>query len=314
MYVTSDIFDLNKIGRFREFEWRENLLGGVAVLSSCWPGAEAAGKFLVEAARSCDLLGKMQYAGYDTVGEAETRSLTPRSLEKVALGELIGAQAAVGVNLRGALPAAGAQNGEILFGGEACGITRADHGTGNSASIRARPMSADFIFPLSELPAERATRLLKLAGEILGAEYGYYFVRDDLCFPGAYSAGIAPALDYSPKANEEAEEIHNWAEFAREGDPWSAPRLRDLYEVNLLSARHTTQPIEGLGKLGEWIFAAPGRGRLEEIGGGRSIWTLSDAEMFNLRPLLNRAGLLLSCSDRVYRDLPAKPTREVERQ
>jgi len=28
MFVTSDIYDLKKIGRFRDFEWSENLLGG----------------------------------------------------------------------------------------------------------------------------------------------------------------------------------------------------------------------------------------------------------------------------------------------
>jgi hypothetical protein len=30
VFVTSDIFDLKRIGRFRDFEWREHLLCGVA--------------------------------------------------------------------------------------------------------------------------------------------------------------------------------------------------------------------------------------------------------------------------------------------
>jgi hypothetical protein len=56
--------------------------------------------------------------------------------------------------------------------------------------------------------------------------------------------------------------------------------------------------------LSEWIPAEPRRGRLEDIGQGRWLWTLTDAEMVHVRPLLNEAGLLVSCRPRVYRDLP----------
>jgi hypothetical protein len=112
-------------------------------------------------------------------------------------------------------------------------------------------------------------------------------------------------LDYSPLAREETEEIGGWADFADEG-LWTGkwPLLRDLFEVNLLSERHTSAPVEGLGYLTEWICGQPGRGRLQDLGKGRVLWILTDAEIFNVRPLLNQAGLLLSCRNRVYRDLP----------
>jgi hypothetical protein len=79
--------------------------------------------------------------------------------------------------------------------------------------------------------------------------------------------------------------------------------LRDLFEVNLVSERHTSVRIDGLGYLADWIGALPGRGNLEEIGRGRGLWTLTSAEISNIRPLLNEAGLLFSCPERVYRDL-----------
>ena len=104
----------------------------------------------------------------------------------------------------------------------------------------------------------------------------------------------------------ESDEIGHWGIFVDEGRNWTGkwPIFRDLFQVNLLSARHTSTPIEGLGYLHEWILARPGRGRLEDIGQGRLLWVLTDAEIVDVRPLLNDAGVLFSCRERVYRDLP----------
>jgi hypothetical protein len=79
--------------------------------------------------------------------------------------------------------------------------------------------------------------------------------------------------------------------------------FRDLFQVNLLSERHRSALVDGVGLL-HWIAAQSGRGRLDDIGQGRWLWTLTDAQMVAARPLLNAAGLLLSCRPRVYRDLP----------
>jgi hypothetical protein len=47
--------------------------------------------------------------------------------------------------------------------------------------------------------------------------------------------------------------------------------------------------------------------RLQHVGERSGIngpKLITDAEMFNVRPVLNEAGLLVSCRDRVYRDIP----------
>jgi hypothetical protein len=59
-----------------------------------------------------------------------------------------------------------------------------------------------------------------------------------------------------------------------------------------------------LGYLLDWIRAQPERGRLEDLGEGRWLWSLTDREMVEVRPQLNAAGVLYSCTERVYRDLP----------
>jgi hypothetical protein len=309
MFVTSDIFDLKRIGRYRDFDWREHLLGGVAVHGSRWLGYEAGARFLVEAAKQCGLLTGMSCAGYSRPGDKRTRPITAKSFERLMQGQLKGAANACSVLLRGRSPAVGSQNGWILFGGEAGGSVpgysnaqAADRPGGDPS----RFLRADFIFPLGENPIETATALFQLAVDILGAEYGYYFVRDDLCFPNAYPYGIGAALGRSLLSIYDSVEIRDWSRYAWDGPLWSEPwpKLRDLYQVNLLSARHTDALIPGIGRLTEWIAAQPGRGRLDDLGQGRWLWTLTDAEMFNLRPLLNEAGLLLTCRPRVYRDLP----------
>jgi hypothetical protein len=120
-----------------------------------------------------------------------------------------------------------------------------------------------------------------------------------------YCWGIGSSLDYGDLDREESVEVGAWRDFVGEGRLWTGtwPLFRDLFEVNLISERHTSTPIGPLGYLTEWIGAQPGRGRLEDAGQGRQLWILSDIEMFNIRPLLHSAGLLHSCRDRVYRDL-----------
>lgn len=307
MFVTSDIFDLKGIGHYRDFDWQENLLCGVAVHGTQAPDPTAFASFLLEAAKCCGILGEMKYAGYEPGVAKGSRSIAPKSVARLAQGGLAGAKDAVKVWLTGVRVAAGSQNDVIYFGGDA-GRLRGPNSVGPTLNSSDQTFDGAFVFPLDEHPLEEAVELFQLAVDILGAEYGYYFVRDDLCFPGAYPLGIGAPLDYSPLATDETLEINGWRRFVKRtlwtGD-W--PLLRDLYQMNLLSNRHTSAPIEGLGYLTEWIAAQPGRGRLKEMGRGRLLWTLTDAELFDVRPQLNEAGLLLSCRDRVYRDLPEGP-------
>jgi len=312
MFVTSDLFDLERIGRFRGFEWRENLVGGVVVHGTNWLGYEAAATYLLEAAKRCGVLEDMRYAGYSCSGDKRTRSILPKSFERLARGELVGAKDAESVLLRGRRPAIGAENGYVLLGGEGDGSKRQVRGPAGPRLVENYPYAAfdaDFIFPLNDHHEERAAELFRLSVEILGAEYGYYFVRDDLCGPWTYAYGINSALHYGELADEEGREIGKWRDFVGSGQLWTGewPLFRDLFQVNLLSERHTSTPVGGLGYLHEWITAETGRGRLEGVGKGRLLWILTDAEMFRVRPLLNEAGLLFSCRDRNYRDLLDAP-------
>lgn len=308
MFVTSDIFDLKRIGRYRDFDWQENLLCGVVAHASQWRSCEADAQFLLESATRCGLVKEMKYAGYTCVGEDRTRPIKPKSFERLACGELAGAKnKGVGALFRGERTAVGSQNGDIVFGGEA-GSMRIRRGPHGPIPVAGPPWQfhADFLFPLNEHPVKTARDLFQIAVDILDVEYGYYFVSDDLCFPSVYPYGIGPSLDFSELARDTSVEIDRWANFVSEGRLWSAkwPLFRDLYEMNLISERHTSTAIDGLGYLTDWISAQAGRGQLDDLGKGRLLWILTDAEIVEVRPILNRAGLLLSCRDRVYRDLP----------
>jgi hypothetical protein len=306
MFVTSDVHNMRAIGLNDRIDWREHLLCGVAVHASSPVGIERLAGFLFEAAKRCGLVQSMEYAGYTPMGGKRSRPIAPASFERLVNGKLRGALGARGALLRGTTPADGTHRGDILFGGEG-GLSprRVLSPTPPYEVTSCQPvwLSADFLFPLTDQPIERACELFEIAADLLDAEYGYFFVRDEHAFPSGYAYGISAPLDRL-LTNPEKREIGQWSRF-KSCELWSAPwpLLRDLYQINLLSARHLQVSAPGIGDLAEWIGARPGRGRLEDIGQGRALWTLTDAEMFNLRPLLHRAGLLVSCVDRVYRDL-----------
>jgi hypothetical protein len=310
MYVTSDIYDLKRISRFKKFDWREILIGGVVVHGSQWRGYQAGARFLLEATRRCGIaVDDMGFASYSRPNDRQSRPIKAKSFEKLIRGELVGARNATGLLLRGEFEAVGSRTGVIWVGGEAWLRRAYVRGMNGPIYIDNYPYAdfqADFVFPLGDAGLEKAIELLHLAVDILGAEYGYCFVRDQMCFPSVYPDGGAPSLDHGPFANSEAEQKHWWGDFLGAGRFWTGawPIFRDLYQVNLISERHTKTPIEGLGYLLDWIGAQPGRGRLEDLGEGRWLWSLTDREMVEVRPALDAAGVLYSCSERVYRDIP----------
>jgi hypothetical protein len=311
MFVTSDILDLKRTGSFTGFEWRENLICGVAVHASTWVGYQAAARFLYEAAHDCGLDDSLRFASYLLLGEKVSRAIAPKSFPRLIAGGLRGARNPIGVLLKGVVPADGTQNGGFLVGGDASALLDDDFSDGGrraAADDRSRPSRACFGFPLNTAPLATACAIMRMAVALLDVEYGYYFVRDQTCGPLIYDFGIMSPVYVDPRGREDALEIGNWWNFSRSGGLWSRPwpTLRDLFEVNLLSERHLTTPVDGFGRLSDWIMAEPGRGRLEDAGKGRFLWILSDAEMIAARPLLHHAGLLLSCRGRVYRNLPGR--------
>ena len=241
MLVTSDIFDFNSIPRFRDINWRENLLCGIAFHGAGGSDYRAGATFLVEAAKRRRLLSEMKWASYNKPGEKQARYVTCKSFLRLPAAELVGARDAEGLLLRGVREADGAPNDCVIFGG----VFRCQQEMLTTAQSGERLFDGDFLFPLTSPPNEDAAAdLLRLAVECLAAEYGYFFIRDEMCFPMGYAWGVAPALDYKRTSNREAEEIGQWRDYTRAGQIWTDewPRMRDLYEVNLISERHTSSP------------------------------------------------------------------------
>jgi hypothetical protein len=306
MFVTSDILDLKSEGRFWRYEWREYLLCGIDVHGVVWPGHEAAARFLIEASKRCGF-EQMHYAGYNRPGEWRTRGITPRSFERLAQGALSGATDAAALLFRCDREAEGTRQNAVLLGGHAHSI-RSLQGESKPIPLSGPPwrFQAEFVFPIDGGAIDKAKDLFQLAVDILDVEYGYYFVRDAACGSNQYPYGTTGLLGGDAVALNEAQEGRNWYDVVAEGLLWSrgGPMLRDLFQVNLLSERHRLKPFDGRVDLMTWIGRQPGRGAVQDIGKKRWLWTLTDAEIVAVRPVLAKAGFIFSCHDRVYRDLP----------
>jgi hypothetical protein len=243
----------------------------------------------------------MRHGGYNLRGDSRTRSLGPKAFSRVIDGTFPSAADAVSVLLTGEVSVIRNFTDHVLAGGVVSGSVRHDYDPGlTSEQGSTRPFIAYFLYPFTEDAPALARDLLSLSVDMLDGGYGYYFVRDELCFPRGYPAGVAPVLDFQP-AGEEGFEIRNWANYKTKYWLNDQPLLRDIYEINLLSKRHATVSIDGLGVLTDWIASGSGRGLLEYIGRERFLWHLTELEMLNIRPFLNRTGVLFSCIGRVYR-------------
>jgi hypothetical protein len=317
LFVTSDVYDLEAIGRFRRLYWRENLLLGIEVHGTNWRGIEADATFLTDCMSNLGLGSEVKWAGYSRRGEKRTRAISVASFSRIREGRLRGALPSHGALLRGERAAVGAPGESVVFGGATnagARCRRTPTGPTDITDYPFRAFNSSFLAPSPAAQFEVGAQLLELSTALLGAEYGYLFLRDELCFPIGYVAGIGPALDYQDTVRRETEEIGRWASYVAEGrlwtDPW--PRLRDLFEVNLISEKHVARPAGDLGYLVDWIGAAPNRGSLREIGEGRWLWLLTSAELVGARPLLFEAGVLVSHPERVYRDLDGLRTEHRE--
>lgn len=307
MFVMSDIFDLKQITEKRWiWNWRERLVGGIAIHGTDYPGAEAAARFVVAAAEVCGLQDQLPAAGYKVHWDELSAHVEQSAISELARGTLPGASQADCVYAEGSQGSVNAHD-VVNYGGGVDAVPRmlADHELINDYPSRA--FDGDFLFPLDGQGPERAEILLRLAAEILGAEYGYYFVRDAFANPQFYLRGIGGPVDRSRLARADQAEARLWNEFVRSGELWNGPwpQLRDIFAVNLLSERHLWADLEALdGRLDTWITTEPGRGRLTTVGEDRVLWTLTDDEIHAVRPVLWDATLMRTCMPRVYRDLP----------
>ncbi len=314
MFVTSDIFDLEQIAsNWGIAGWRERLVGGIAIHGTDWPGAEAAARFLIEAAKVCGLQDQLSVAGYSIQWGEPSEHLDFAGLADLARGALPGASEATSVYLEGSQGSVNTHD-YVRYGGWLDAAPRMLAAPGNAAvpDYPYRAFDGDFGFPLDGPGLGRAETLLRLAAEILQADYGYFFVRDVLAGADFYArAQPAKALGRGRLARADAMESELWRKFVLEGELWTGvwPQLRDIFAVNLLSDRHLSADFEPIGHLDDWITAEPGRGRLTYLGNARFLWSLTDSEILAVRPPLWDLALMRSCMPRVYRDLPGARQR-----
>lgn len=312
MFVTSDIFDLKQIAwSWGIADWRERLVGGIAFHGTQWPGAQAAARFLVEAAKVCDLQDQLPVAGYSTEWGEPSEHLDFGGLVAFASAETAARLEAESVYLVGSQGNL-ATHDNVQIGGGLDAAPRYSSSGAKGPDYPYHAFDGDFAFPLGGQGLGRAEALLRLAAEILQADYGYYFVRDILAGAGFYARALpAKALGSGRLARADKLEAELWRKFVGEGELWTGPwpQLRDVFAVNLLSTRHMTDYIEPIGYLHEWITAEPGRGRLREAADGKVLWTLTDAEIHAVRPVLWDSVSMRSCMPRVYRDLPGARER-----
>jgi hypothetical protein len=307
MFVTSDIFDLEQIAsNWGVAGWRERLVGGIAIHGTDWPGGEAAARFLIEAAKVCDLQDQLPVAGYSVEWGEPSEHLDFAGLAALANGAIPGGLEAASVYLVGSQGSLDNYT-SVQYGGGLDAAPRYTSANEKAASYPYRAFDGDFAFPLDGHGLDRAETLLRLAAEILQADYGYYFVRDILAGADFYARAIpAKTLDPGRLGRADKMEADLWRRFVGEGEIWTGvwPQLRDIFAVNLLSWRHLGADFDAIGHLDHWIAAEPDRGQLSKLGGGRFLWSLTDAEIHAVRPELWNLALTRTCMPRVYRDLP----------
>ena len=298
MYVTSDIYDMERIAPCLDYAWQEVLVAGVGIFGSTWPGPTAAADLLYSAAGVAGLCADMKYGGYDLKGETRTRNINPSNLRRVlkrASAEKLSTITESLLTGHVQRPGAGSLGHTAILVGGAIAALAPSYGT----------FGGSFVFPWRESSCEVGAQILRAAAIRAGAGYGYYFVRDDAFFPQGYSAGLAggsAALCVPAEEWRELNAIGEWIKLARAGNhaPGGAWLMRDLYEINLLSARHLEHPICGMN-LRDWIEHRDDAGRLEGIDQDRCLWHIHSAQMGVIRAELIKAGVIVARYPHVYR-------------
>ena len=312
MFVTSDIYDLKRFARGWGADWQEHLVSGVVVSGRSWQGSPAGARYFLEAAKLAGL-SKFRWIGWRRRGERDARPMGRRVLHRLADGLPTRVKGAEIILFRGDTIDLSSRQGVIVYGGEASAHYANFTGDEPPSKEPDGVFQATFLYPYSYDSTRIAKNIFRTAATMLKAEYGYYFIRDDYCFPTGYPLGVSMPLDWSRTNLQDRAEIKNWEEFVYKGPYWTQrPLLRDIYEMNLISGRHTEISAEDVAGLDDWIQKRPGRGELEELGDGRLLWTLTEEEIVRVRPLLDRGGWLVSCNDRVYRGLANGGQSDVE--
>ena len=307
MFVGSDIFDVKSRDQYSSFEFNEQLACGVAVHAREWPGSEVAARFLVEAAKISGVWELMEYGSHENFRTKRTKLIKAKTVERIARGAMPNAADAFAVTLHGDQPMLTKDKRLAQYGGHCAAIRRLRQPTvypWGRSWLGLGTLKADFVFPFDASSFEAAKAILSCAMHMFGAAYGYVFVHDVYCYPQWYARGMGNTPVYGAFGFRIAHEIPGWF-WGCDDLIWSQadPVFRDLFAINLVSRAHLASSLRDGEALGDWIRSGSDRGRLDAIGRGRWLWSLTDLELFHARAVLAEAGLLFSNLGRVYRDL-----------
>ena len=242
MLVTSAVHDLEALAALEGLKWRECLMAGVGFCGPRWPSFHAAATYLVAASDRLGLTEEMEWAGYNAPAEWRTRPIKPKTLIKfAATRDETREQRMRSASLKGTIFDTDAVGGKVFVGGEIS--KKADE-----------TWSGSFVYPF--LPFRELTtgkELLRTAATLLDAQYGFFFVRDDWARPYGYCHGTNATLAFRQDKTGDKDEIHNWPNALE--TYWSNPhpKLRDLFQLNLLADCHLSRRL-GSGTLAESIW------------------------------------------------------------
>jgi hypothetical protein len=146
-----------------------------------------------------------------------------------------------------------------------------------------------------EASALDRTSVLKELAALLGPAYGIGFNRGFTFGPDLYVYGMVTGYGYGPADRIKSDLVADWFREVLPDGPNRQRNglLRDLYPLNLLTARHLARPV-GDATLESWIGAAEGRGRLEVLFSGQWLWSLDESVITSVRRVLAENGLLIA--------------------
>lgn len=123
--------------------------------------------------------------------------------------------------------------------------------------------------------------------------YGIGYLRPFNLGPSIYAAGMNTTSDYSDEAMAEAHRIGSWFRERIGENRHRTGHLRDVYPLNVISAPHLSQRVDGLA-LSDWIGRESWRGTLRTLPGEAAVWRIEEAHVERVRAELIPTGLLIA--------------------
>jgi len=130
-----------------------------------------------------------------------------------------------------------------------------------------------------------------LAIKCLQPSYGIGYQRPNWLGPVNYALGMVMGSGPGSPDRAEGLTISRWGDLGRDRRVFNDGLLRDVYPWNFLNASQLSAKI-GKQRLDKWIKADKGRGELSSITESITLWSLTDTEIEQVRPVLWNAGII----------------------